>query len=728
MNTNILKEFSRHVSSYFFIIFIPIVLLNIYYQNYFLDLYKGEIISQSSNNLNKLQLNFDYKIDLIHKVSLELMSNACFSNAYISNNVTAFYHIFNELNAAKRLDPAFLDIYYYNKVTPHTLYSCSGTYNPETYSKINPQFLGQYTNFQDKLNTIETPQFYAHSFNIFLSDKPAIEYIIPIHNQAAFFIFRIDPNFFEDTLNNMSTPNATFYTYILADNIMLYSNAPSAHSLSLEALPPLDSFSLQTTYQNEYYISQIASPSTHLTYVSIIDEDLLLGKVKMLSQKFILLNAFILLIGFMITFLLTHRYYKPIRKLLYSLDQFNFNLPNHLHTLDKVAMGMNLLEHDNKRLHYEKCLLKLLGGTYKDIYTFNISAQPYGITLHHETFKVITLSALPTYTFNEKDILFLQETKVLPMDFVDFHYLHHVSHNMYVFIAFYENTDARTLKEGLITLQGTLSATLSIPFALCISSAYKDLSAIPYALLECSKLTQDTSSLHTNAPAFYEETCLGHSSHFYYPENELSGLQDAITSYNLEKVEFFIHTLIDYIQQLHDYHPLLLPLVYSVSHTLKKGAKALNITLNPSLDIPLSPAHSLSKTYFIDYIHTLTKEITAVIQLHTAPSSSLSIQTIMAYIDQHYCEYDLSVSSLADHFNLSVSNLSHQFKTATGVNLSTYINSLRIEQAKTLLCTTSMTVSEISTTIGYTQPSSFIRRFKQFTDLTPGEFRTQKGN
>ncbi|MFQ9697464.1 MAG: hypothetical protein ACLRY5_11595, partial [Zhenhengia sp.] len=106
MNTNILKEFSRHVSSYFFIIFIPIVLLNIYYQNYFLDLYKGEIISQSSNNLNKLQLNFDYKIDLIHKVSLELMSNACFSNAYISNNVTAFYHIFNELNAAKRLDPA----------------------------------------------------------------------------------------------------------------------------------------------------------------------------------------------------------------------------------------------------------------------------------------------------------------------------------------------------------------------------------------------------------------------------------------------------------------------------------------------------------------------------------------------------------------------------------------------------------------------------------------------
>lgn len=100
----------------------------------------------------------------------------------------------------------------------------------------------------------------------------------------------------------------------------------------------------------------------------------------------------------------------------------------------------------------------------------------------------------------------------------------------------------------------------------------------------------------------------------------------------------------------------------------------------------------------------------------------------MTYIDQHYCEYDLSVSSLADHFNLSVSNLSHQFKTATGVNLSTYINSLRIEQAKTLLCTTSMTVSEISTTIGYTQPSSFIRRFKQFTDLTPGEFRTQKGN
>ena len=120
---------------------------------------------------------------------------------------------------------------------------------------------------------------------------------------------------------------------------------------------------------------------------------------------------------------------------------------------------------------------------------------------------------------------------------------------------------------------------------------------------------------------------------------------------------------------------------------------------------------------------TLTGEITGLIQLRELGDTSRSIQAVIEYIQQHYQEYDLTVSSVADRFHLSVSNLSHQFKTATGVKLSVYIDSLRIERAKHLLTTTTMTIGEISASNGYTSPSSFIRRFKQLTAVTPKEYR-----
>lgn len=66
-----------------------------------------------------------------------------------------------------------------------------------------------------------------------------------------------------------------------------------------------------------------------------------------------------------------------------------------------------------------------------------------------------------------------------------------------------------------------------------------------------------------------------------------------------------------------------------------------------------------------------------------------------------------------------------RFKATTSINVSPYIDALRIEKDKRLLCTTSMTITDIATSIGYTQPSSFIRRFKHFTNMTPGEFRAQ---
>ena len=52
-----------------------------------------------------------------------------------------------------------------------------------------------------------------------------------------------------------------------------------------------------------------------------------------------------------------------------------------------------------------------------------------------------------------------------------------------------------------------------------------------------------------------------------------------------------------------------------------------------------------------------------------------------------------------------------------------YLDELRISVSKELLETTTMTVDEISKKVGYINTRSFIRVFKKYTNLAPGEYR-----
>lgn len=78
MNQNIAKEYLKHLCTYFFIIFIPVIAVTVCCQRYFLNLYQTETIRQEGNSLSKSQIYFDGKIDLIHKIATNLTMNQYF--------------------------------------------------------------------------------------------------------------------------------------------------------------------------------------------------------------------------------------------------------------------------------------------------------------------------------------------------------------------------------------------------------------------------------------------------------------------------------------------------------------------------------------------------------------------------------------------------------------------------------------------------------------------------
>ena len=57
------------------------------------------------------------------------------------------------------------------------------------------------------------------------------------------------------------------------------------------------------------------------------------------------------------------------------------------------------------------------------------------------------------------------------------------------------------------------------------------------------------------------------------------------------------------------------------------------------------------------------------------------------------------------------------------MTLTEYLNNTRIKAAQQLLLTTHMPISEISEQAGYESHTHFSRVFKQFTNLSPMQYR-----
>lgn len=96
---------------------------------------------------------------------------------------------------------------------------------------------------------------------------------------------------------------------------------------------------------------------------------------------------------------------------------------------------------------------------------------------------------------------------------------------------------------------------------------------------------------------------------------------------------------------------------------------------------------------------------------------------VVAYINAHCCDYDIGLKKLSETFGLSVNYLTILLNERLGQPFREYIIRLRMGKARELLEQTSKTVGEISELVGYANPSHFIKMFKEYTSMTPAQYR-----
>lgn len=83
----------------------------------------------------------------------------------------------------------------------------------------------------------------------------------------------------------------------------------------------------------------------------------------------------------------------------------------------------------------------------------------------------------------------------------------------------------------------------------------------------------------------------------------------------------------------------------------------------------------------------------------------------------------ITIENLAAHTGLNPSYLSKLFKKETGMAVSTYITTQKIETAKNMLKYSEYTPSEIASALAFPSQSYFTEVFKKYTNTTPGTYR-----
>ncbi|MBL4615806.1 MAG: helix-turn-helix domain-containing protein [Magnetovibrio sp.] len=90
---------------------------------------------------------------------------------------------------------------------------------------------------------------------------------------------------------------------------------------------------------------------------------------------------------------------------------------------------------------------------------------------------------------------------------------------------------------------------------------------------------------------------------------------------------------------------------------------------------------------------------------------------------QRYISQPLDMPALAAHHSVSVRTLTRRFKKANGVNLSEYLQNLRLEYTKQLLETTNLSIERVVERVGYGSPSALRRLFQKKLGLSPRAYR-----
>jgi YesN/AraC family two-component response regulator len=122
---------------------------------------------------------------------------------------------------------------------------------------------------------------------------------------------------------------------------------------------------------------------------------------------------------------------------------------------------------------------------------------------------------------------------------------------------------------------------------------------------------------------------------------------------------------------------------------------------------------------------TENKDIT---EIANTSADAQFMSKFMSMVEKDFSDCNLSVEKIGETIGLSRSQLYKKCLVLTGKSPVDIVQEIRMQNALNLLKNTSLSVSDIAYSVGYSDPRYFSNRFKKMIGTTPSEIRENKAN
>ncbi|MGN0793139.1 MAG: helix-turn-helix domain-containing protein [Aristaeellaceae bacterium] len=413
--------------------------------------------------------------------------------------------------------------------------------------------------------------------------------------------------------------------------------------------------------------------------------------------------------------------YRPIRELTESLGRSGTD------DLESLKDAISSLSAQNERMHAQlmsspdgqalkdSLLFSLLKGKFGSFEAYNREAAPLGMAFTRPCYQVLMLRLFDQEAELPRQTLSSIFTECLGDDF-SWQFRELFEHSMFVCLVGMEEGAEKALNERCLRLLDVCAETHGLTFSIGISGCYREIERLSTACFEATQAVREHFIRGRHQLIRYSELTRTLTAQTDYL-TELSAMAGQTPQQQMQTVRRFVERL------KADRVPALLAKSYCNS--------AVQVLLS-SVSRPVNMEDLFTITYLRtadDYLafmlHMLDTAPEALPTADSTPEAPLPelLARIYACIAESYDDCSFSIQDTAEKLNLSASYLSQYFKQQTGETLTGYVAGLRIRKAQSLLETTTMPLQMVSESVGYYNLNSFIRRFKQITGMTPGEYR-----
>lgn len=186
----------------------------------------------------------------------------------------------------------------------------------------------------------------------------------------------------------------------------------------------------------------------------------------------------------------------------------------------------------------------------------------------------------------------------------------------------------------------------------------------------------------------------------------------------------WIETMIQTMPELQDLDPLLEQSKRGIKFGNAQGRRAAQLFTTMKSADPMQRFICLMEIFKLMIEDTSARSLSSSGYSFSVKqdSSNDKIEKVIQYIHEHYTE-NLKADQLAEYAHMSTNHFHRFLKQRTEQTFTELVNQLRIGKACSLLINSDLPVSTISDLCGFNNISNFNRRFLQFKDSTPSQFR-----